>query len=125
MILYQNHSKSKTRLSSLHRKTVKPSLIVRKLRRKQKNNTKKRNRETQKRVRKNRFAQAKSTHRQCKAELKSSEVRQAKISPFSLPGRACRRKHCILSELLGKKGTLQSYRSLLKSLLTDVSGLCP
>lgn len=56
----------------MHRKTVKLPLIVRKLRRKQKNDIKKRNQETQKRVRKNRFAQAKSTHRQCKAELKSS-----------------------------------------------------
>lgn len=45
-------------------------------------------------------------HSQCKAELKSSKVWQEKISPFSLAGKACRRKYYILSDWLGKKGTL-------------------
>lgn len=60
--LYQNHSKIQNTSVSLHRKTVKLSLIVRKLRRQQRAISKKQNQGTQKRVGKNRFTQAKSIH---------------------------------------------------------------
>lgn len=55
------------------------------------------NQETQKGERRSRCSQTQGTQAQCEAELKSSKVWQAKITLFSLAGKACKRKQYTLS----------------------------